>query len=53
MERYVRKEEAKVIPDSDIIEVGYDYHPPCGMIENRIKIQLFGAEFYQIILLIW
>ena len=53
MESYVRKEEAKVISDSDIIEVRYDYDPPCGMIENRIKIQLFWAEFYQIIMLIW
>ena len=41
MESSVRKEEVKVIPDSDIIEVGCDYDPPCGMIENRIKIQLF------------
>ena len=41
MEIYVRKEEVKVIPDSDIIEVRYDYDPPCGMIENRIKTQLF------------
>ena len=41
MESYVRREEVKVIPDSDIIEVGYDYDPPCGMIGNRIKIQLF------------
>ena len=41
MESYVRKEEVKVLPDSDIIEVGYDYDSPCGMIENRIKIQLF------------
>ena len=53
MESYVRKEEVKVIPDSDIIEVGYDCHPPCGMIGNRIKIQLFWEEFYQIIMLIW
>ena len=41
MESYIRKEEIKVIPDSDIIEVGYDYDPPCGIIGNRIKIQLF------------
>ena len=41
MESYVRKEEIKVIPDSDIIEVRYDYDPLCGMIENRIMIQLF------------
>ena len=41
MEIYVIKEEVKVIPDSDIIEVRYDYDPFCGMIENRIKIQLF------------
>ena len=40
MESYVRK-EVKLIPNSDIIEVGYDYNPPCGMIESRIKIQLF------------
>ena len=53
MESYVRKEEVKVIPDSHIIEVGYDYGSPRGMIGNRIKIQLFGAEFYQIIMLIW
>ena len=53
MKSYVRKEEVKVISDSDIIEVGYDYDPPCGMIENCIKIQLFWAEFYHIIMLIW
>ena len=41
MESYVRKEEIKVIPDSDIIAVGYGYDPPCGMNESRIKIQLF------------
>ena len=41
MESYVRKEEAIVKSDSDIIAVGYDYDPPCVMIENRIKIQLF------------
>ena len=41
MESYIRKEEVKVIPNSDINEVGYDYDPPCGMIENRIKILLF------------
>ena len=41
MESYVRKEEVKVMPDSHIIEVGYDYDPPCDMIENCIKIQLF------------
>ena len=41
MESYVRKEEAKVISDSDIIEVRYNYDPPCGMIKSRIKIQLF------------
>ena len=41
MQSYVRKEEVKVISDSDIIEVVYDYEPPCIMIENRIKIQLF------------
>ena len=41
MEIYIRKEEVKVIPDSDIIEVGYDYDPSCGMIGNRIKIQSF------------
>ena len=28
MESYARKEEVKVIPDSHIIEVGYDYGPP-------------------------
>ena len=41
MESYVRKEEVKIIPDSDIIEVRFDCDPSCGMIENRIKIQLF------------
>ena len=41
MESYVRKEEVRVIPDSDLIEVRYDYDPPCGMIENLIKIQFF------------
>ena len=41
MESYERKEEVKVIPDSDIIEVGFVYDPPCGMIGNPIKIQLF------------
>ena len=41
MKSYVRKEEVKVIHDSDIIEVRYDYDPSCGMIGNRIKIQSF------------
>ena len=41
MEIYIRKEEVKQMSDSDIITVGYDYDPPCVMIENCIKIQLF------------
>ena len=41
MKSYIRKEEVKVIPDSDIIEVRYYYDPPRSMIGNRIKIQLF------------
>ena len=41
MESYTREEEVKSISDSHIIAVGYHYDPPCIMIENRIKIQLF------------
>ena len=41
MEIYIRKEEVKQISDSDITAVGYDCDPPCVVIENRIKIQLF------------
>ena len=40
MESYVREEEIKAMSDSYIIAVGYDYDPPCVMIQNRIKIQL-------------
>ena len=53
MKIYIRKEEVKQISDSDIIAVWYDYDLPCIMIENRIEIQLFWGEFYQIIVLIW
>ena len=48
-----RPKHLTVMPDSDIIEVRFDYDPPCGMIGNRIKVQLPWEEFYQIIMLIW